>query len=150
MDHTTEVRPDATTTGRRCPTMPICLGGSGDRPPRRRDLTASWRVWGRYCLHARPSRRWFGQFGFDRGGGSQRACEAAQVPCRYEPFGGGDPMAFVVSANLRRRHLNESQRAMVSGRWANMPAHRPVTDKTKICRVSRNQCPCRRLMQRTC
>ena len=50
----------------------------------------------------------------------QRACAAAQVPIRYEPFSGSDPVAFVISMNLRRRHLNESQRAMVAQKLANL------------------------------
>jgi DNA methylase len=54
-----------------------------------------------------------------------RACEAADKPVRFEPFTGADPVAYVVSANLARRHLNESQRAMVAAKLANMPAHRP-------------------------
>ncbi len=49
-----------------------------------------------------------------------RACQAAGVPARLVPFEGGDPTAFVVSLNLRRRHLDESQRATVAAKIANM------------------------------
>jgi len=49
-----------------------------------------------------------------------RACEAADVPCEFRLFDGDDPAAFVVSLNLRRRHLSESQRAMVAAKLANM------------------------------
>lgn len=51
-----------------------------------------------------------------------RACEAAGVPVRLEPYAGDDAVAFVVSLNLRRRHLTESQRAMVAGKLANLSA----------------------------
>jgi N6-adenosine-specific RNA methylase IME4/ParB-like chromosome segregation protein Spo0J len=53
-----------------------------------------------------------------------RACEAAGVKphcLEYHPSAGqADPLGFVMSENLRRRHLDESQRAMVAARLANM------------------------------
>jgi N6-adenosine-specific RNA methylase IME4 len=50
-----------------------------------------------------------------------RACVAAGVEPRFAPFRGDDPLAFVVDANLHRRHLNESQRAMVAAKLATLP-----------------------------
>jgi hypothetical protein len=50
-----------------------------------------------------------------------RACLESGVAYRLEPFGGDDPVAFVISANIRRRHLDESQRALVAARLANIP-----------------------------
>ena len=45
--------------------------------------------------------------------------------------------AFVVSLNLKRRHLSEEQRAMVAGRLANLEEGRP--EKTaQICAVSQS------------
>jgi len=52
-----------------------------------------------------------------------RGCLAAGVRPRFRDFNSGDgndPLAFVVSKNLKRRHLNESQRAMVAARLATM------------------------------
>jgi len=52
------------------------------------------------------------------------ACEQAGVEPRTVEYTGTDPLAYVISANLERRHLNESQRAMVAARLANIPKHR--------------------------
>jgi hypothetical protein len=53
-----------------------------------------------------------------------RACRAAGIEPRFEqwtPRHEGDrPLAFVLSRNLVRRHLDESQRAMVAARAANL------------------------------
>ena len=54
-----------------------------------------------------------------------RAAQAMGVECPTREYDGEDPTGFVVSLNLHRRHLSESQRAMVAAKLANMPAHRP-------------------------
>lgn len=50
-----------------------------------------------------------------------RACEAAGVTAVTREYTGTDPLVYVVSHNLHRRHLDESQRAMVASRIANLP-----------------------------
>lgn len=44
----------------------------------------------------------------------------ADVECDFETYEGNDALAHVVSLNLKRRHLSESQRAMVAAKIANM------------------------------
>ncbi len=44
------------------------------------------------------------------------ACKLAHVEPRTKEIRCNDPLAFVLSANLHRRHLDESQRAMVGAR----------------------------------
>jgi ParB-like chromosome segregation protein Spo0J len=48
------------------------------------------------------------------------ACVEAKVEPKCREFIGTDPIAHVLSANLHRRHLNESQRAMVAAKLANL------------------------------
>jgi hypothetical protein len=43
-----------------------------------------------------------------------KACIAAAVEPTYREFGGDDPLALVISVNLRRRHLDTGQRSMVA------------------------------------
>ncbi len=49
-----------------------------------------------------------------------RACQVVGVEPETRCYEGDDPVGFVVSLNLTRRHLDESQRAMVGSKLANM------------------------------
>lgn len=62
------------------------------------------------------------------------ACLAADVEPRTVTHD-GDPLAFVISENVRRRHLNESQRAMFAARLANMSEGRPAKETAQNCAV---------------
>ena len=49
-----------------------------------------------------------------------RACQVLGLDCATRDYLGNDPLAFVLSMNLQRRHLDESQRAMIAARLATM------------------------------
>jgi len=72
-----------------------------------------------------------------------RACIEAGVEPRFRTFGdrasdGDDPRAFVISLNIMRRHLSESQRAMIAARLANLDEGRPLKT-TAIAGVSQGE-----------
>jgi N6-adenosine-specific RNA methylase IME4 len=56
------------------------------------------------------------------------ACYQSECEPRFQPFEGDDPIAFVLSKNLHRRHLNESQRAMIMARMATLRPGWPPTN----------------------
>jgi hypothetical protein len=49
------------------------------------------------------------------------ACRMAGVEATSVEYVGDDPLGFVLAKNVRRRHLTESQRAMVAAKLANLP-----------------------------
>lgn len=57
-----------------------------------------------------------------------KASQAAGVECPRRDYQGDDAAAFVLSLNLNRRHLNESQRGMVAARLATMPKGRHASN----------------------
>lgn len=54
------------------------------------------------------------------GGHRYRACTELGIEPKLVEFEGSDPIAFVISANMHRRHMTPSQSAMVAASLANM------------------------------
>jgi len=61
-----------------------------------------------------------------------RACQEAGIEPRFQPYPGDDPLQHVISLNLHRRHLNESQRGLIASRLAMIPKHLHKPDR-QIC-----------------
>lgn len=68
------------------------------------------------------------------------ACQLAGVAPKYTTFEGTDAAAlkFVISENIHRRHLDESQRAMIASEIANLPvgANQHTEEGAQICAPS--------------
>lgn len=54
------------------------------------------------------------------------AAREVGIPYPRVEYRGNDPLGFVIAKNLARRHLTESQRAMVAAKLARMPRGRPA------------------------
>lgn len=66
------------------------------------------------------------------------ACIATKTKPIFEEFKGKNPAAFVISQNLKRRHLSESQRAMLAAEIAKCPnSDTTITAAAKTLNVSR-------------
>jgi len=61
----------------------------------------------------------------DPGTVTGRACMETDIEPKFKTYKGDNLLTFVISMNLKRRHLNESQRALIAAKMATMPAHRP-------------------------
>jgi hypothetical protein len=59
-----------------------------------------------------------------------RACHLAHVNPTFTTFKGSDPLAFVISANIHRRHLSVSQRAEIAARMATAKDGNPTQKAT--------------------
>jgi hypothetical protein len=49
-----------------------------------------------------------------------KACEIAGIDPQFEVYEGSNPVGFIISSNLKRRQLNESQRALIATRLATL------------------------------
>jgi hypothetical protein len=50
----------------------------------------------------------------------EAACKGARTTPRYAVYEGDNPLGFVISLNVKRRHLDEGQRGLIAARLANM------------------------------
>ena len=65
-----------------------------------------------------------------------RAAQECGIECPMQEYEGDAPAAFVVSLNLHRRHLSESQRAMVAARLATL--EKGANQHAQICAPSQD------------
>ncbi|MBA8799147.1 ParB-like chromosome segregation protein Spo0J [Agrobacterium sp. RC10-4-1] len=57
-----------------------------------------------------------------------KACQMLGFSPRFKEYNGNDALGFVISLNLKRRHLTESQRSMVASKLETMKHGRPGKD----------------------
>lgn len=61
-----------------------------------------------------------------------KACQIVKVEPRFRDFNGeGDPVDFIVSVNIKRRHLNNSQKALVMAKVLDLPRGNPKLKSSK-------------------
>lgn len=61
-----------------------------------------------------------------------RACKTVGVEPRFRDFNGdGDPIDYIVSVNIKRRHLTQSQKATCVAKIANLPRGNPNLKTSK-------------------
>lgn len=89
--------------------------------------------------HGQRERVWTYQGQIIDGRHRARACEELGLPVATQIYEGDESnlVAFVVSLNLHRRHLDESQRAMVASRLATLP--RGANQHAQICAPSQDE-----------
>ena len=61
-----------------------------------------------------------------------RLCVELEIDPPFVEYAGADAFRFALNQNLARRHLNESQRAMVAARLVTTEAHRPRKESSSI------------------
>ena len=67
-----------------------------------------------------------------------RACTEAGIDTRFRNYEGDDPVGFVLSINLHRRHLSPSQRAMIAAGLATSK-HGGQRSKAQNCALTHAQ-----------
>ncbi len=60
------------------------------------------------------------------------ACMMLGIEPPTVEFNGDDPVMFVMAKNLHRRHLTDSQRAMIAAKVADMPPYRPENKSANL------------------
>ena len=67
-----------------------------------------------------------------------RACLELDIQPAFREYAGDDPVGFVLSLNLHRRHLNASQRGMIAAKLADM-SRGGDRRKAQFCALSHDQ-----------
>jgi hypothetical protein len=70
-----------------------------------------------------------------------KACQVANVDPQFEVYAGSNPVGFIISSNLKRRQLNESQRALIASRLATLARgqRRAISESAEQAGLPNNQ-----------